>query len=264
VNIKKIDTFTPNLQPSIETYFHAVLPQKFVVHLHHLPTLTMLIKKNCKNYIKSRDDGNFNWIFIEYFKPGFELAKNIDNKLKTGYTPDVIFLQNHGIIFAAEKIENLEKIFNWICNRFGRNIHFNENLIVSNSNNKNVFNFGNRNYDLSVLLTKSDNFTRLKNNWRICPDHIVFLGKDPNIILNNPKKNEKPIHAPFTFDSINNLIIQHNPSVSEIMQLCAYIEVISGLKRNDIVSNLTQAHCEELINWDLEKLRKASNMSTRI
>jgi rhamnose utilization protein RhaD (predicted bifunctional aldolase and dehydrogenase) len=75
--------------PSMETYFHVFL-RKYVVHLHPTTMLPYLCSAKA--------------VGIPYLKPGPELADGI-RKVWKG--EPVILLQNHGVIFTSNDLEEL-------------------------------------------------------------------------------------------------------------------------------------------------------------
>ena len=108
---KKNKTF----KPSIETTMHAILPQKYVFHIHCLKTLSLVIQKNFEKELKTLFN-DLNYEIIKYAMPGISLANEIQAKLKFS-TPDILFLSNHGLVVCANSVkEVLEKTY-YISNK---------------------------------------------------------------------------------------------------------------------------------------------------
>jgi ribulose-5-phosphate 4-epimerase/fuculose-1-phosphate aldolase len=84
----KYMTFSSGV-PSLEVYFHSFL-KKYVVHLHPSTMLPYL----CGPCPEA----------IPYFKPGFELSREIYKRWKG---ESVIFLKNHGVIFTSDSIDEI-------------------------------------------------------------------------------------------------------------------------------------------------------------
>ena len=87
-----------NSTPSMEVFFH-LLAYKWVVHVHPTFLLTHLCQSSWKT-LKS----DVSYLHIPYHKPGIPLAEAI---FKTYTDQQVIFLQNHGVIVAAETPEEI-------------------------------------------------------------------------------------------------------------------------------------------------------------
>lgn len=86
-NLKEM-TFSSGV-PSLEVYFHSFM-KKYVVHLHPSTMLPYLCGP-CPDA-------------IPYFKPGFELSKEIFKRWKG---EPIVFLKNHGVIFTSNSIDEL-------------------------------------------------------------------------------------------------------------------------------------------------------------
>ena len=80
------------VKPSIELSLHLLMSTKVVLHSHpvDLITLTLLSdgKERIKNLLKE-----FNWIWIDYCKPGNELAEKVEKSLRNK-SANIIILQN--------------------------------------------------------------------------------------------------------------------------------------------------------------------------
>ncbi len=99
-------------RPSVETLLHNLLKQQFVLHVH--PALVNGLtcsKEGSEAMFRLFPDA----IWVPSTKPGYILAAycrkavleyvNTHNK-----TPNVIFLENHGIFFGADSVEELDKV----------------------------------------------------------------------------------------------------------------------------------------------------------
>lgn len=97
-------------RPSVEALLHALFPQQFVVHLH--PAML--------NGLTCGKDGEgavlcflgFEAVWLDAVKPGYTLAmaakKALDHAADDlGHFPSLLFLQNHGVFFAAETKEEM-------------------------------------------------------------------------------------------------------------------------------------------------------------
>lgn len=90
------------LRPSVETAVHAVLPQQVVIHVHSVRTIAWASQTaGCDSL--SRLLSGLNWLWIPYIHPGIPLAIHIRGELQK--KPDVLILQNHGLVVAADTFE---------------------------------------------------------------------------------------------------------------------------------------------------------------
>ena len=94
-------------KPSMETGFHAVIPSKYIFHLHSVyANIFTCMKDGDKQLQKLFPNESF--IFLPYINPGYELALRL---YKTNNIPQIIFLQNHGMIIHANSLTScLKKI----------------------------------------------------------------------------------------------------------------------------------------------------------
>ena len=64
------------MRPSIETTMHALMPHKYVLHVHCVNTLSWVIQKNYQEKIDIFLKG-INWKSVPYKKPGLDLSNEI-------------------------------------------------------------------------------------------------------------------------------------------------------------------------------------------
>ena len=97
-------------RPSVETLLHDLFPYRYVLHLHP----TMVNGVTCSVRAKETVAELFpDAVFVENAKPGYTLAALCRERLcacqkETGRFPDTVFLQNHGVFFAADTTEELD------------------------------------------------------------------------------------------------------------------------------------------------------------
>ena len=70
------------LKPSIETILHALMKQKYVLHLHAVDVISDIIKENCNDVLNSKIPKKFYWKLIDYHTPGPDLAKSINGVIE--------------------------------------------------------------------------------------------------------------------------------------------------------------------------------------
>ena len=123
-----------NMKPSIETTMHAVIPHKYVFHLHCLNTISLVIQKDFEEQL-ALIFKEFNYAVIKYVMPGLPLTREIQRILK-GQPLDILFLRNHGLVVAGNSIEKvldrIYKISNKINNLALRKTLKSQNLLNSN------------------------------------------------------------------------------------------------------------------------------------
>ncbi|TGV14231.1 class II aldolase, partial [Mesorhizobium sp. M4B.F.Ca.ET.143.01.1.1] len=71
------------LRPSIETTVHALMPQRVVLHVHCVDTISLAVQADGEAEVARRLDG-IEWAWVPYFRPGLPLARGIAAKLRPG------------------------------------------------------------------------------------------------------------------------------------------------------------------------------------
>lgn len=118
------DEVKADTKPSIESGFHSIL-DRCVIHLHPFAVLAYACAKNGRAELeKLFKQQKFPPVWVPYTDPGYMLAKKIeklacDYKNRHGRGPAVIFLQNHGLVVAANSsntaLQLVRKVVN-TCN----------------------------------------------------------------------------------------------------------------------------------------------------
>jgi len=102
------------LRPSVETSLHDLIGYKYVVHTH--PTkvngvmCSMQAEQACRRLFGEKA------LFVPYTDPGYILFKKVAAGIKQfsdkfGTTPQLIFLENHGVFVGADTTKEIEKIY---------------------------------------------------------------------------------------------------------------------------------------------------------
>lgn len=96
-----------DLRPSIETSLHAVFTQRVVLHTHCIHTLAHAVRIDSRALLAKRLQ-EFDWAFVEYAKPGANLARRVQAALRA--ETNVVVLENHGLIVAADTAQEVERL----------------------------------------------------------------------------------------------------------------------------------------------------------
>lgn len=103
-----------HLRPSVETSMHEIISYSYIVHTHPTYVNALMCSKNAEKLTKVIFGDEV--IYIEYTDPGYVLFKKVYEELNAfeaskGYTPKVIFLQNHGVFVASDSVEEIKEIY---------------------------------------------------------------------------------------------------------------------------------------------------------
>jgi len=244
------------LRPSIETILHSQMPHKVVLHVHAVEILPYLVTKNYLELIDTILGDIYKTGFVDYKKPGPDLARAIGNIFLYSPGTQVLFLQNHGIVVGGDNIDEIDRILNDLVSRIGRNsskqvalhndISFSPTLtgyypVLDN--------------EIHNLVLNKDYFSNVQKNWALYPDHVVFLGKKA-FCYNSMKEfilsNERP---DLLFIKGVCVYTLSKFSRAKLDQLKCYYNVIARLNINYTIKILNSKEINELLNWDLEKYR---------
>ena len=113
-------------RPSVETLLHDLLPQKFVLHVH--PALVNGITCSV-NGEKIAEELFPDAVWVPSTKPGYILAALCREKLGEyekahGKAPQIIFLENHGIFYAADTTEEIDALTAEVSEKIKKKILF--------------------------------------------------------------------------------------------------------------------------------------------
>ena len=97
-------------RPSVETLLHDLFPQQYVLHVHPAMVNGLTCAKEGKAAVAKLFPKA---VWVDACKPGYILALECKQmmdayKAASGRDCDLLFLQNHGIFFAADTVEQLD------------------------------------------------------------------------------------------------------------------------------------------------------------
>lgn len=113
----RVDGNAP-LRPSVETLMHALFPQRLVVHTHP----TRLNGLTCARDGAAAAERLFGdrALWIPTIDPGYTLARDMHRRVQDwkashgGSGPQIVIMQNHGLVVAAETREEIDELHRWI------------------------------------------------------------------------------------------------------------------------------------------------------
>ncbi len=242
--------------PSIETIMHAIIKKKYVVHLHSISVLSYAVLKEGKKVLENKLK-NDKWVWINYKKPGLNLALEI--KKKESDNANIYILQNHGIIIASDTLFEINLLLKKIEKKLKRKGPYNLKKIKKN-------NFSIKNYKkpkdniINMLACNKSNYEIMKKNKSLYPDHIVFLNKKILAFDNLVKKdlNKENNNKIIVVRNIG-VFIKNNITKTEYDMLLCLAELLNILPNNSTLSFLNKKEERQLLYWDKEKIRQKFN-----
>ena len=108
-------------RPSVELLFHALLPERFVLHTH--PVLVNAVTCNLNGAELARRLFGDGVLWVPYTDPGLPLANAIraaraEHEARTGTPPPrLTLLANHGLIVTGDTARDIEDATAWLVER---------------------------------------------------------------------------------------------------------------------------------------------------
>lgn len=109
-----------SLSPSIETFMHAVLPQRFVVHVHCVNTLAWAVRSDAPVRLAERLSG-LPWQWIPYLPSGLPLARAVQIASSMRPETNIFVLGNHGLVICGEDCSDIDSVLAEVQRRL--NVH---------------------------------------------------------------------------------------------------------------------------------------------
>jgi len=254
------------LRPSIETLLHALLPHKFVVHLHPVDAVAYLVRRNCRVDLQAALGDSLVWDLVDYHMPGADLAQAIHTSLREQPDIRVLLLRNHGVILGAETIEEIDRDLQTLCRHLGTiPRHLNgtahgASWPAAAPLDGTAYQFCS-DASMHSLATDPELYKQLGVSWAICPDHVVFLGAqaiciDEVTALYKTLAAAATDHAPpFLFVKGMGVLENRAVTLAQKVQLTFYLDVMRRQPAGQIIESLSHEQISNLLNWDAEKYR---------
>ncbi|MBM2712658.1 class II aldolase [Mesorhizobium caraganae] len=253
------------LRPSIETTVHALMPQRVVLHVHCVETISLAVQADCEVEAAKRLNG-LKWAYVPYFRPGLPLAQGIAARLQPGV--DVLILANHGLVVAADTVAEVEVLLRRVTLLLARPAR----QVVEPDVAALTALAGNTGYRLPAEIEAhavaiDPESRRMASGGSLYPDHVIFLGRGSALAKPGedvPRVTErcgaKP--AAILFPGLGVLMRGDASAGADAMQRCL-ADVTARIDIAARLNYLTAAENDELINWDAEKYRQKLNAASR-
>lgn len=245
------------LRPSVEAGFHSIL-KKYVIHTHPVYANMLCCTTIGKEMIKKIfAEADYAALWISYINPGFCLTLRINEEInkfveKTGKVPEVIFMENHGLIVHSEDSEACVALHEEV-NRRIRNY-----LLITEQ------------YPAIELFKVDDNTCISKTPYLVeyfkgrdvsetffddivlYPDQLVYLNGSMSVNGLDKKININT--------QTGEVVYKTNLSEAQTMEetLLAYIYVIEGIRKSGLpLKTMSQKEIDFIRNWESEAYRKS-------
>ncbi len=278
-----------NKRPSVETLFHDLFPQSFVLHVHPSAVNGVLCAEKGKETIKRLFPDS---IWLDACEPGYVMASAfrkalLKYKKATGKDADLVFHQNHGVFFAASTAKKLDVLVKRVIRTIRSEIKvkpdFSEKetdldtaaaiapvlrmLYDKDGNSRVVF----RTNKQIIRFSSRDEFKRIKRP--LTPDHIVYCKAEPLYISDfdvdsvvsrfNEFKSEHGYLPKIVFAENVGMFalgstLKEAETASDLMfdamTVVTYAENFGG------VHPMSRKLTDFIVNWEVEKYRSGVSL----
>ena len=250
------------LRPSIETLLHALMPHRVVVHVHAIEALAYLVRENAESQIKEKLDSLFDYVMVDYQKPGEALAQAVGQALVKSPNVEVVLLKNHGVVIGGDDVAEVEAALSLLSETlslqpliFANNQPVLEELCLKNGVKYKPVEIE----KIQNLVLDAALFEQVKTAWALYPDHVVFLGHQADCY-----ESVEQLENEFRIDSASDLIFVKDLglytkaalSAAKKAQLQCYYDVIVRQPKQVALWSLNHQQIAELLDWDAERYRQ--------
>ena len=253
------------LRPSIETTVHALFPQRVVVHVHCVQTISIAVRADAATIVSELLAG-LKAVFIPYARPGLPLARALQGAMDP--STNVAVLGNHGLVVAADTVEEAAELLLQVSSRLSQPARA---APVPDFTALSVLRH-NSPYRLPAhtgahCVATDLNSCCVAAAGSLYPDHVVFLGAGSTVA--GPSENAEAVRKralangdtePLAILFPGKGILLHNAvsKGADEMAVCLS-EVTSRIPPKIRLRYLTTQENNELLNWDAEKYRQVLN-----
>ncbi len=181
-------------RPSVETQLHDLFPFKFVLHLHPTKVNAVTCGLSGESWVENHLSHNVVW--VEATKPGYILAITCKEKMeahekKHHVIPQILLLENHGVFFAADSIEEIDQLVDALMAKINQQIKSDIDLSKT-SLDKAIFDIHlsaiksldvhkyvtfEKNHAIDDILENPSSYQKVRTSFT--PDHVVYCRHEP-------------------------------------------------------------------------------------
>ncbi|MXN45169.1 class II aldolase [Shinella kummerowiae] len=254
------------LRPSIETSFHAALPQSVVAHYHCVNAIALSILTNREAVIAARMAklSDLTWATIPYRRPGTPLAHEIDRVAVT--RPDVLILYNHGIIVTGETVDEVRERIARVTAALSaeeRPATPADLAALKALADGSDFHVAEDAGSHKTALSQAN--VAVATRGSLYPDHVIFLGTEIGVLADGETvdayvgaRRSRDLAVPKMLLAPGRGVLLANELTAggRVMARCL-AEVVSRIPDGASVAYLTPNQEHELTHWEAEQYRQA-------
>lgn len=244
------------LRPSVEAGFHSIL-KKYVIHTHSVYANIICCAENGKELVEKIFEGKgYTCLWVPYINPGFNLTLKIREGIsecnkEQGSFPEVIFMENHGLIVNSDEYEKCIELHSEVNNLIKEYLKIESGFPEIKLEKADEDTYISKTQYLVDFFTNSDIDLGYFDKASLYPDQLVYL--NGNICLNG-MDNKLNINTS-TGEIVYKAGYQEALTIEET--LLAYLYVIEKVKTCGLkLKTMTAEGINFINNWESEKYRK--------
>ena len=245
------------LRPSVEAGFHSFL-KKYVIHTHSVYA-NMLCCTHRGSEIIDRifGDSGFATVWIPYINPGFCLSLKIAEAVERvtgecGKFPEVIFMENHGLIVTCDDAEKCVELHEQVNKRIMEYLGIKEAFPAIELFSVDENTFISKTEYLAEYFKKNKITEGFFDETVLYPDQLVYLNGSISFNSMDKKLNIN--------SNTGEIIYKTNFSEAQTIEetLLAYLYVINGIKNSGLpIKTMSEKEIGFIRNWESEAYRKS-------
>lgn len=239
------------LRPSIETTFHAMFPQKFVFHFHSVATICHAITVEGRESL-AKKLGGLSWVSAPYRKPGIPLSLAIREAIGSKRV-EVVVLENHGVIVAADSIDQIRTLIDDVEARLQLPV------LPTEQPQKTPATFAGWTLVPEVGALIADATVRGRATaGTYYPDHVVFLGPALPFMTAEEfsKVDQGTFPVPVALIEGEGVYIKPDATPAHRAMLDCIFDTLVRIPPHWTLLPIGETAETELLNWDAEKYRQ--------
>ncbi|UNK40745.1 class II aldolase/adducin family protein (plasmid) [Shinella sp. H4-D48] len=254
------------LRPSIETSFHAALPQAVVAHYHCVNAIALSVLNDRDAVIAGHMAKlpDLRWATIPYRRPGTPLALEIDRVAET--RPDVLILYNHGIIVTGETVEEVRERIERVTEALSVAVRAEataDSAALTALTEGSDFHVAEDAESHKTALSPAN--VSFAAGGSLYPDHVIFLGTEIGVLAGGETVNayadtrrahDLSIPKMLLAPGLGVLLANELTAGGRVMARCL-AEVVSRIPDGASVAYLNADEEYELTHWEAEQYRQA-------